>query len=190
MVSIPVDEGDDLGGLGGRVHVGAVAAVGLTAPDDVGDDVDRVAVPREQAVVQRRVGRDVLDQQHGERADQFGRAVEPLCHPPDLGDEVPGRPVGVRVVVGVAGVEHRVEQLLLGLEMMQQPGRGHPGFLGDLGQRGVAPAVARQQSLGHGENPLLAVVALGKKRGVRSAMSAGVNCRRHRSGTRLLRQPT
>ena len=31
--------------------------------------------------------------------------------------------VGVDVVVGVAGVEHRVEQLLLGLEVVQQPGR-------------------------------------------------------------------
>ena len=132
--------------------------------------------------MQRRVGRDVLNQQHGERADQFGRAVEPLCHPPDLVDEVPCRPVGVRVVVSVAGVEHRVEELLLGLKMMQQPGRGHPGFLGYLGQRGIAPAVACQESLGHGKNPLLAVVALGKKRGVRPAMSAGVNCRRHSIG--------
>ena len=53
----------------------------LTALDDLGEDVDGVAIPLVQAVVQRRVGRDVLDEQHGERADEFGGAVEPLGHP-------------------------------------------------------------------------------------------------------------
>jgi hypothetical protein len=67
-------------------------------------------------------------------------------------------------VVLVAGVEHRVEQLLLGLEVVQQPGRRHPGFLGDLGQRGVAPSVAREQPLGHAENALPTVLALGEQR--------------------------
>ncbi len=80
-----------------------------------------------------------------------------------LGDEVTGAVVGVDLVVGVAGVEHRVEQLFLGFEVMQQPGRGHPGLLGDLRQRGVAPAVARQQPLGHGKNPLPAVLPLGEE---------------------------
>ena len=75
------------------------------------------------AVVQRRVGRDVLDKQHGERADQFGCALEPLGYPAELGDEVAGQVVRVGAVVLVAGIEHRIEQLLLGLEMMQQPGR-------------------------------------------------------------------
>ena len=97
---------------------------------------------------------------------EFGGAVEPLGHPAELGDEVAGLVVGVDVVVGVAGVEHRVEQLLLGLEVMQQPGGRHPGFLGDLRQRGVAPAVACQQPLGDAENPLPAVLAFGEKRGV------------------------
>ena len=72
--------------------------------------------------MQRGVGRDVLDQQHGEGADEFGRAVEALGHPADLGDQIAG-PVGVGVVVGVARVEHRVEQLLLGFEVVQQTGR-------------------------------------------------------------------
>ena len=132
----------------------------------LGDDVDGGAIPLVQAVVQRSVGGDVLDEQHGERADQFGRPVEPLGHPAELGDQVSGSVVRVGVVVGVAGVEHRVEQLLLGLEVMQQPGGGHPGLLGDLGQRGVAPAVARQQPLGHAEDPLPAVLALGEERRV------------------------
>ena len=82
------------------------------------------------------------------------------------------------VVVGVTRIEHRVEQLLLGFEVMQQPGRRDAGLLGYLGQRGVAPAIARQQSLGHREDPLPAVLALGQKRGVR-AMSARAKSRRH-----------
>ena len=73
----------------------------------------------------------------------------------------------MRVVVGVAGIEHRVEQLLLGLEVVQQPGRADPGLLGDLRQRGVAPAVAREQTLGDGEDALFAVLALGEQRRVR-----------------------
>ena len=101
----------------------AVLPVALTALDDVGEDVDRGAIALVQAVVQRRVGRDVLDEQHGERADQFGCAVEALGHPAELGDQVAGLVVRVDVVVFVAGVEHRVEQLLLGLEVVQQPGR-------------------------------------------------------------------
>ncbi len=70
------------------------------------------------------------------------------------------------VVVGVAGIQHRVEQLFLGLEVMQQPGRRDAGFLGDQGQRRVAPAVAREQPLGDGQNPLPAILALGEECGV------------------------
>ena len=101
-------------------------------------------IPLVQAVVQWSVGRDVLDEQHRECADQFGRAVEPLGHAAELGDEVTGAVIRVGVVVVVAGVEHRVEQLLLGLEVMQQSRGRDPGFLGDLGQGGVAPPVACQ----------------------------------------------
>ena len=82
--------------------------------------------------------------------------------PAELGDQVAGLVVGVDGVVFVAGIEHRVEQLLLGFEVVQQPGRRDAGFLGDLGQRGVAPSVAREQSLGHAEDPLSAVLALGE----------------------------
>ena len=76
------------------------------------------------------------------------------------------RAVGVGVVVGVAGIQHRVEQLFLRLEVMQQARRADPGFLGDLPERGIPPAVPRQQPLGDGQNPLLAVLALGEQRGV------------------------
>ena len=54
---------------------------------------------------------------------EFRRAVEPLGHAAELGEEVTGAVIRVGVVVVVAGVEHRVEQLLLGLEVVQQPGR-------------------------------------------------------------------
>ena len=119
-----------------------------------------------QPVVQWSVGGDVLDQQHGECADQFGGPVEPLGHSAELRDQIPGSVIRVGVIVGVAGIEHRVEQLLLGLEVVQQPGGGHPGLLGDLSQRGVAPAVPREQPLGHAKNPLPAVLALGEERRV------------------------
>ena len=45
------------------------------------------------------------------------------------------RRIGARAsVVFVAGVEHRVEQLLLGLEVVQQARRRHARSLGDLGE--------------------------------------------------------
>ena len=84
--------------------------------------------------MQRRVGRDVLDQQHRERADEFGCAVEPLGHAAEFGDQVAGAVVRVDLVVGVAGVENRVEQLFFGFEVVQQAGGSHPGLLGDLRQ--------------------------------------------------------
>ncbi len=116
-----------------------------------------------QPVVQRRVGRDVLDQQHRESADEFGCAVEPLGHAAEFGDQIAGAVVRMDLVVGVAGVENGVEQLFLGLEVVQQPRRRHAGFLGDLRQRGVAPAVARQQPLSHSEYPLPAILAFGEE---------------------------
>ena len=133
------------------------------------ENVDGAAIPLVQAVVQWSVGGDVLDEQHGEGADQLGCPVEPLWHADQLGDQVTGAVVRVGRIIGVAGVEHRVEQLLLGLEVMQQPGRRDAGFLGDLGQRGVAPAVAREQPLGHTENALPAVLALGEAESHRGA---------------------
>ncbi len=50
-----------------------------------------------------------------------------------------------------------------------RPAGRDTGFLGDLRQRGVAPAVARQQPLGDREDPLLAVLALGEQRRVRTS---------------------
>ncbi len=73
-------------------------------------------------------------------------------------------PVGMGVVIEVTRIEHRVQQLLLGFEVMQQPRGGDAGFAGDLGERRVAPAVAREQALRDVEDPLLAVLALGEKR--------------------------
>ena len=81
----------------------------------------------------------------------------------DLGNQVAG-PVGVGLVVEVARVEHRVQQLFLGFEVMQQPSGSDAGLAGDLGQRRGAPAVARQEPLRDGEDPLLAVLTFGEKR--------------------------
>ena len=92
----------------------------------------------------------------GARSNRSGTRLE-------FGDQIAGAVVRVDLVVGVAGVENGVEQLLLGFEMVQQPGGRHPGFLGDLRQRGVAPAVARQQPLSHSEYPLPAVLAFGEE---------------------------
>jgi len=90
-------------------------------------------------------------------------------------------PVGVRVVVGVANVEHRVEQLFFGFEVMQQSGRADPGLPGDLGQRRIAPPIASQQPLGHGKDSLFAILTFGPQRLVRP-------CLGHR--TPLSNQPT
>lgn len=116
--------------------------------------------------MQRGLGVEVLAQQDGERADHVGRPAEPLGDPLDLLQDVAGA-VGVGVVVGVTGVQDRVEQLFLRLEVMQQARRADPGLLGDLPERGTPPAVPRQQSLGHGQDPLLAVLSLSEQRGVR-----------------------
>lgn len=67
------------------------------------------------------------------------------------------------LVVGVTGIENRVEQLFLGLEVVQQTRRAHPGLLRDLRQRGVPPAVARQQPLSDGEYPLPAILTLARR---------------------------
>jgi hypothetical protein len=47
---------------------------------------------------------------------------------------------------------------------MQQARWGDPGFAGDLGERGIAPAIAREQALCDVENPLLAILAFGEQR--------------------------
>ena len=109
----------------------------------------------------RSVRVDVLRQQHGVGAHQFGRPIEPVGDCGDFRDQVAGA-VGVCVVVGVADVEHRVEQLFFGFEVMQQPGRTDPGLPGDLGQRRRAPPVAGQQPLRHGQDPLFAILALAR----------------------------
>ncbi len=92
-------------------------------------------------VVQRSIGQQVLHQQHGERTHQFGCPVEALWHPFDFRDEVTGS-IRMSIVVGIADVEHRVQELFFGLEVVQQSGRTDTGFAGDLRQRGIAPAVA------------------------------------------------
>ena len=99
------------------------------------------------------------------RPIRSGRPLEPLGHPFQLLDDV-ARHVHVGQVVGVAGVEHRVQKLFFGLEVMQQTSRGHAGFLRDLAERGATPAIARQQTLRHGEDPLPPVLSLGEERGV------------------------
>ncbi len=117
----------------------------------------------QQTIVQWRIGLDVLDQEHGEGADQLRRPDEPFGHPLDLLSEITG-PVGMGVVIEIARIEYRVEQLLLGLEMVKQTCRRDADFPGDLSQRGVAPAIAGQQLLGHGKYPLPAVFPLGQER--------------------------
>ena len=104
-------------------------------------------------------------------AHQFGRPVEPIGDRGDLRDQVAG-PVGVRVVIGVADVEHRVQQLFFGFEVVQQAGRTDTGLTGDLGQRRIAPPVAGQQPLRDGQDPLFAVLALGAQRVVRPCLRA------------------
>ena len=83
-----------------------------------------------------------------------------------LGDKIARPVVGMDFVVGVSSVEHGVEQLLFGLEVMQQAGGRDARFLRDQSQGRVAPAIARQQAFGDGQNPLPTVLTLGEKRGI------------------------
>jgi hypothetical protein len=161
-----VDEGENFHCLDGGVYVGAIPAGGLTATDTLGDDLRRIPLPAHQSVVQGRVGGNVLRQQHSECAHQFGCPVEAVGDLSDLPEQI-AESVRMRVVVAVTRVQHRVQQLLLGFEVMQKARRGDSGFAGDLGERRVAPAVARQKPVRHHEDPLFAVLALGKKRLVR-----------------------
>ena len=101
-------EGENLRCLDGGVYVGAIRAVRLATPDGLGDDVERVPVPGQHAVVQRGVRKDVLDQQDGERADQFGSPGEAVGDLSDLVQEI-ASPVGVRLVIEVTRVQHRVQ---------------------------------------------------------------------------------
>jgi hypothetical protein len=59
-----------------------------------------------------------------------------------------------------------MEQLFLGLEVVQQARRADPSLLGDLAERGTAPPVPRQQSLRGGQDPLPAVLSLGQEGGI------------------------
>ena len=76
------------------------------------------------------------------------------------------RYVRVCQIVGIAGVEHRVKQLLLRREVVQQARRGNAGLRGDLPERGAAAAVARQQALSHGQDPLPPVLTPSEERGI------------------------
>jgi hypothetical protein len=60
-----------------------------------------------------------------------------------------------------------MQQLLFGLEMVQQPGGTHAGLAGDLGQRRVPPPVPREQPLRDGQDSLFAILTLGAQRVVR-----------------------
>jgi hypothetical protein len=78
--------------------------------------------------MQGRVLGQVFGQEDREHADQFGRALEPLGHPRQLLDRVAAEIRGGQVV-DVSRVEHSVQQLLFGFEVMQQADRGDTGFL-------------------------------------------------------------
>jgi hypothetical protein len=126
-----VDKGDDLHGLDARIHIGPVPAGALTLSNGLGDEVDRAAIPAEETFTQRGLRVEVLNQEDDERPDQIGRPPEAFDDPADLlGDVTVG--VAVNVVVQVAGVEHRVQQLILGVEVMEQTGGADPGVPGDL----------------------------------------------------------
>src|SRR5690606_19293352 len=68
------------------------------------------------------------------------------------------------IVVCIACVEHGVQQLVLGLEVMQQSRRRKPGFPRDLGKARAAPTILRQAPLGDAENQLPPVLTLGEER--------------------------
>src|SRR5580698_1114900 len=67
--------------------------------------------------------------------------------------------------------KHRVEQLLFGREVVQQPRRAHAGLLRDLAQRGAAAAIARHHPLRHGQDPRSPLLALREKRGITPLIS-------------------
>jgi hypothetical protein len=108
----------------------------------------------------------VFDQEHGEHADQIGSPVESLANPFHLPDHV-HRQIGMGVVVRIASLEYRMQQVLFGLEMMQQSGGGDPGLMGDLTESRAAPAIPGEQSLGDSKNPLTAILSPGQKSGIR-----------------------
>lgn len=83
--------------------------------------------------MKRRGRLEVLDQQHGEYADEIRRALEPLGDPTEFDEDV-ATPVDGQFVIQITCFEYRVQQLILGLEMMQQPGLTDAGLLGDLRQ--------------------------------------------------------
>ena len=98
----------------GHIHIHAIPAGLLTAPDELGDDVDRTLVSGGEAVVQRCFRVDILRQQHGECAHQFRRPVEPIGDRGDFCDQIAG-PVRMSVVIGVADVERGVVKAVPGV---------------------------------------------------------------------------
>jgi len=155
----------DLHGLDGRVQVGAIPACLLPPADDIGDYRHGIPVPAEKTIVQWSIWIEVFGLENCEHADQIGRPLVSLRDPVQLLDDVAFQ-IRVRQVVGVAGVEHGVQQLLFGLEVMQQAGRGHASFLSDLAERGAAPSVTSHQTLGHSQDALPPVLSLGEQRGI------------------------
>ena len=155
----------DLHGLDGRIQVGAVPACLLTPADELGDYRDPIPEPAEKTIMQRSVWIEVFGLENCEHADQIRCPLVPLRDPLQLLDEIA---VQVRVcqVVGVAGVKHGVQQLFLGLEVVQQARRGHASFLRDLAERGAAPPVTGHQTLGHSQDALPPVLSLCEERGV------------------------
>jgi hypothetical protein len=57
-----------------------------------------------------------------------------------------------------------MQQLFFGFEVVKQAGWTDAGLTGNLGQRRIAPPVAGQQPLRHGQDPLFAILALGPQR--------------------------
>ena len=66
------------------------------------------------------------------------------------------------------GFDDGVQQLFLGLEMMEQPSRADAGFPRDLPQAGTPTAVLRHQPLGSGQDALSPILAFGEEGGVSS----------------------
>ena len=162
----------DLHGLDGRVQVGAIPACLLPPADDIGDYRHGIPVPAEKTIVQWSIWIEVFGLENCEHADQIGRPLVSLRDPVQLLDDVAFQ-IRVRQVVGVAGVEHGVQQLLFGLEVMQQAGRGHASFLSDLAERGAAPSVTSHQALGHSQDALPPVLSLGEQRGISPLIGHG-----------------
>ncbi len=118
--------------------------------------------------MQRGVRVEALAQQHDERADHAGWPIEPLAHAAQLRLQVAVE-IGDGLVLRVAGIEHGVQQLLLGGEMVQEARRAHPGGPGDLAERCRPASARRHHAQRHLKYVLPAVLALGEQRLVGTA---------------------